>query len=168
MGWKGGQVRSSSLEWCRSLLCVGSSLLLILAACARSSKGAEDVQLLLRSRDSSHVELVVTNRTDTPLALPADIVNGPRDATRAVFLVARNRQGDLIKRCAVVEVEPDQMRDVTVHPGETVVLTLAVATVVATYCAQQVSLQAEFGGLAQDDRVSARAASNVLDVGVDR
>lgn len=149
------------------VLGVGASFLLMFTACAGSSTAGADVALLLRVKDEKHIELVVTNETDAMLKLPADMVNGPRGTGRSVFLVVRDKSGHQVKRCAIVEVEPERMRDVAVKPSQTAVMTVALSTLMATYCEPKLRLYAAFGSLSRDDQVIANSRSNVLDITIE-
>ena len=143
-------------------LCMLASAAL-LTACGAKPVAASDVDLRLTSGTAALV-LTVENRSVESLDLPADLVNGPRSVARSVFLEVRDQRGTDLKRCAIVEIEPERMRDVRVLPGEKKVFDIPLQTLAATYCAQTMKVAAVYGSLAHDDRLLPIAVSNEIDV----
>lgn len=150
---------------CTTKIVASFTLAAFIAACAIQPATAADVDLVLRAGSGDLVQLLITNQSKTMLSLPADIVNGPRDTSGSVFLIVQDEKGRMLKRCAIVELEPGRMRDVLIAQKTSEVLTIPVSTLKATYCVQKLRVQAVFGSLSMDDRVIPSEKSNVITVG---
>lgn len=141
----------------------GALAAFMFTACSAKPAAADDVKLKL-AHSSDALTLTVKNDSEEPLSLPADLVNGPRSVTHSVFLEVRNRGGKSLKRCAIIEVEPERMRSVQISKGDEGIFTIPLNTLAATYCASKLSVRAVYGSLTNDDQTVPITSSRQVDV----
>jgi len=147
----------------RQACCWATTLVVLLVSlgCSADSLLNQPVEMMIRAEGEA-VILKVQNNTGLPLELPADLVNGPRSTERSIFLVVKDLDGHLLKRCAIVEVEPERMRNFVVQNDQSRNFDIPLHVLASTYCASAFEVVAVYGVLMGDDKVKEISSSNNL------
>lgn len=126
----------------------------------RRNISADKVSLQISEGSAQHLTLMVSNATGSDLSLPADILNGPRNPRRSVFIQVTDANGKQLTRCGLIEVESNHMHDVVVKDNSALGFTIPIYTLQRSYCAATILVSAKFGQLLEDDSVKASSFSN--------
>lgn len=124
-----------------------------------AQKSDNKVISLTSSEDKSKFVLMVTNPFAEDLVIPKDLLNGPRNMDRSVFIFVTDINNVPVKRCAIVEVSDKNLASINLPPGKTTVIPVSRFLVEATYCVSSFHLQAIVGSSSIKDK---RITSNKI------
>lgn len=118
--------------------------LLLVVAAAACSQPRQRFDLLL-SDEGDFLILEVHNTLKEPLVLPLDLINGPRDPLRSIYIKVLDDRGVVQKRCSFQELSPEDMSSAEVRPGERMRFKISKANIQRAYCMNNAVIEGFLG-----------------------